>query len=290
MKIIVSDNKNKETHKNPIEKQKIYINTEPKDRYSRQTNPIPRRKLIVDNKNYKNEEKNINNKNNNDDNLIIFNNTRITRINNQINNQIKQNINEPLKKNNNNQIINNRRRISNNNLKEQKNENLINNININNNSIKSNDNDNYIVAVIEITDKDVNRYIRIINSYEEFLKEKNDIEKEIKINFNNEKEIKDNCEIEIDKNIIPFSYFHNFDKQGKYEIKYKFRKAMTNLSCLFYGCKNLKLLNLSDLNTDKLNNMNAIFANCELLEIINLNNINTKNVTDMRCMFYAVKI
>ena len=71
---------------------------------------------------------------------------------------------------------------------------------------------NYIIGELDI--KEDNQKIRIINSYEQ-------LSREGKI-FKYEKEIKDNCEIRINNELIPFSYFHTFNKKGKYTIKYSF--------------------------------------------------------------------
>ena len=68
---------------------------------------------------------------------------------------------------------------------------------------------NYITAELNIEED--NQNIRIINSYEQATKENKYIkyEKENK----NEKEIKDNCKIIINDELIPFSYFHKFNKK-----------------------------------------------------------------------------
>ena len=64
--------------------------------------------------------------------------------------------------------------------------------------------------------KEDNQNIRIINSYEQSIRENKSYyyeeEKE------NEIEIKNNCEIKINNELIPFSYFHQFNKKGKYTI------------------------------------------------------------------------
>ena len=73
---------------------------------------------------------------------------------------------------------------------------------------------NEINAKICIKKDDINKYIRIINSYEQYTREfklrakKDDYKKE------NEKEIKGNCEIKINNIIISFSYFYKFPEEG----------------------------------------------------------------------------
>ena len=81
---------------------------------------------------------------------------------------------------------------------------------------------NQLDIIAEIDIKEDNKNIRIINSYEEYYKENKwfNYRKEDE----NEKEIKENCEIRINDEIIPFSYFYKFNKKGKYNIKYIYKK------------------------------------------------------------------
>ena len=88
---------------------------------------------------------------------------------------------------------------------------------------------NYIIAELNIEED--NQNIRIINSYEQATRENKYIE--YKKENENEKEIKDNCEIIINDELIPFSYFHKFNKKGKYKIKYIFRKNITKTNYMF---------------------------------------------------------
>ena len=77
----------------------------------------------------------------------------------------------------------------------------------NKNLHKENINNNYIIAEIYIKEEDINEKIRIINSYEEFMRIKS--YSEIKDKYKNEYEIK-NCEIIINNELIPFTYFYKF--------------------------------------------------------------------------------
>jgi hypothetical protein len=60
-----------------------------------------------------------------------------------------------------------------------------------------NNNINYIIAEINISEEDINKNIRIINSYEEAKKEHDYLEGD-----NNEKELRENCVIKINNKII----------------------------------------------------------------------------------------
>jgi len=146
--------------------------------------------------------------------------------------------------------------------------------------IKNGDN-NYIIAEIIIKDEDVNKDIRILNSYEECLRQNPDGFLKDKI-FNNEDEIK-NCEIQINDELIPFNYFHKFSTKGKYKIKYIFKNNLTNTTLMFYGCSSLINIDLSNFNTNNVTNMNGMFRNCPSLNKKNIitkdkNLLNNKNL------------
>jgi len=143
--------------------------------------------------------------------------------------------------------------------------------------------ENYIESELEI--KDDNENIRIINSYEEWYK--NHKWDEFKEEYCNEKEIKENCEIRINNELIPFSYFYKFKNKGKYKIKYLFKNNLKNTSYMFSYCESLTNINLSIFKTQNVTNMSGMFYKCYSLKNINLSNFNTQNVTDMSYMFHG---
>ena len=171
---------------------------------------------------------------------------------------------------------------------------------------------NFILSLIFINDEDINRDIRIINSYEEYMR--NYPNQKMQSNLKNEEEIK-KCEIKINGEIIPFKYFVKFPKKGKYIIKYIFKNNLTktnymfskctslininlsnlntntvsNMSYMFYQCKELMNINLTNYNTQKVSDMSGMFSGCKLLRDINLSNFQTKNVTNMSYMFACCK-
>ena len=154
---------------------------------------------------------------------------------------------------------------------------------LNNNKIKNeNINNNYIIAEIEIKEKDINKDIRILNSHEEGLRMKEYIMND-KV-YDNEEEIK-KCEIRINNQLIPFNYIHKFKSSGKYTIKYSFRKNINITAFMFNGCSSIENINLSNFNTKNAKNMSYMFCDCSSLKSINLSNFNTNNVTDMSFMF-----
>ena len=153
-------------------------------------------------------------------------------------------------------------------------------ININNNK------NNYIIAEIYIEDENINKDIRIINSYEEYLrngKNKHKLKKDSK--YNNEEEIKI-CQIKINDELITFNYFYKFKSKGKYIIKYIFKNKIKNLCLMFGDCEYLINIDLSNFNTNKATNMNSMFYECSSLTNIDLSHFNTNKVTNMACMFF----
>ena len=145
-------------------------------------------------------------------------------------------------------------------------------------------NNNYIFGEIIIKEEDVNKNIRIINSYEEMLRDKG-----IQLNLNdkdnmNEEEIK-KCEIKINDEAIPLNYFWKFKYKGKYVIKYFFKEKLSKTNYMFFECDFLTNLDLSNFNTQNVTNMSNMFNGCSSLTKINLSNMNTEKVTNMSNMF-----
>ena len=141
-------------------------------------------------------------------------------------------------------------------------------------------NHNYIIGELNI--KEDGQNIRIINSYEQALREEYI---KYKKENENEKEIKDNCEIRINDELIPFSYFHKFNKKGKYTIKYIFKKNITKTNYMFSECSSLTNINLSNFNINSVTNMSWMFRFCSSLTNIDLSNLNAYNVTNMSYIF-----
>ena len=65
---------------------------------------------------------------------------------------------------------------------------------------------------------------------------------------------------------------------------------MKDCSFMFYYCKNIINIDLSNFDTSNIINMERMFCGCENLIDINLSNFETKNVTNMSLCFLIVKI
>ena len=147
------------------------------------------------------------------------------------------------------------------------------------------ENKNYILVEINIEGDDINKNIRILNSFEEYKRINECDDEEDDYKYENEKEIKENCIIKINNKIIPFNYLYKFKEKGKYKIEYSFKNNIKNLAFLFNECNSLTNIDLSNFNTQNTINMSSMFEGCKSLTNIDLSNFNTQNVTNMRCMF-----
>ena len=144
---------------------------------------------------------------------------------------------------------------------------------------------NYIISEINIKDNDVNKDIRILNSYEEYMRKTN---LDLDNNLKNEEEIKE-CEIKINDQLINFSYYHRFKRKGIFKIRYIFKKYLNKINHMFYGCSSLIKIDLSNFNTENISCISQMFYECSSLTSINLSYLNTQKVTDMNKMFFGCK-
>ena len=172
---------------------------------------------------------------------------------------------------------------------------------------------NIIVAEFKITKNDLDKNIQIINSFENFKRANNFDDNEDDWIYNNENEIKNNIEIKINGKKIGFSYYHVFEKIGKYKIEYISKNNLThtdylfadcseglisldfsdfdtenviNMSKMFYFCGSLLKINLTNFNTTNALNLEGLFFGCNKLESLDLSDFNTKNANHMGGMFY----
>ena len=58
---------------------------------------------------------------------------------------------------------------------------------------------------------------------------------------------------------------------------------------MFYGCKGLTKLDVSNFNTSHVTNMNRMFSNCDKLIELDISGFDTSNVTSMTSMFSRSK-
>ena len=154
------------------------------------------------------------------------------------------------------------------------------------NRMNLNNKNNIIIGEIDIKKEDINKDIRIINSFENAKRENKVKDKDDDIKYLNEKEIKENTEIKINGKIIKFTYYYKFNQEGKYIIQYSFKNNLTKTCFMFDGCNSLISLDLSNFNTQNVTDMSEMFENCYSLISLDLSNFSTQNVTNMNLMFY----
>ena len=180
-----------------------------------------------------------------------------------------------------------------------------------NDFINRNKTNDIIISEIYINKNNINKDIRIINSFENVKREWKFKNSKDDYLYANEKEIKENIELKINGKIIEFTYYYKFKEEGKHTIEYIFKNNLTktnymfyrcnllininflnfntknvvNMACMFEGCLSLTNLNLSNFNTQNVTNMSNMFLDCNSLINLNLSNFNTKNVINMACMF-----
>ena len=142
-------------------------------------------------------------------------------------------------------------------------------------------NNNVIVAKIKINND--NSVVRIINSYENSVREGLNLEN-VTIE-KNEEEIK-KCIIFIkEEKLKKFEYNLIFQRKGEYTIKYIFPTPLNSTNYMFHKCENIINIDLSHFNSSYVTNMCGMFEKCHNLKEIKFDNLNTSNVKNMSWMF-----
>ena len=140
---------------------------------------------------------------------------------------------------------------------------------------------NEIIISIQIRDVDINKEIYFLdNTY--YFDEKTNKE----CSHDNLKELNNNnVKIYIDE--IPYNYCKYFipKKKGMYTIKIVFNVLMKDCSYMFYNCENIRNINLTSFDSQKVTDMNHMFSRCFNLLSINLLRLNTISLTNMSSMF-----
>ena len=151
--------------------------------------------------------------------------------------------------------------------------------------MRTSDEENYIIAELEINGDNKETYVRILNSYEEKVRQFWISKKENESAYKNEDELKDST-ITINNKKISFGYTYFFEKEGKYTIKYTFNHPITKADFMFSACRGFTKLDLTHFKTESITNMWGMFQDC-VAKIIDVSQFNTQNVTNMASMFEA---
>ena len=131
---------------------------------------------------------------------------------------------------------------------------------------------NEINMIINISEIDINKEIYFLDNIDD----END-EIKIKPEHNKLKEMNElNTFIYINNKKYKFQKCFKFKKPGEYNIKIKLSFLIKDCGFMFFKCKNLKYIDLSNFNTTNVTNMERIFCCCENLIELNLSNITQK--------------
>ena len=141
-------------------------------------------------------------------------------------------------------------------------------------------NENFIIGEYYIKEENLKDEVQILNCFEQSKNKESWL-----TGINNEKELRESSEIFINDEKINFCFKYKFSKEGKYKIKFRFKRFILVTNYLFYNCSSLISLDLSNFLSNKVTNMNNMFSNCISLSSIHFSDFNTDNVTDMNSMF-----
>ena len=92
---------------------------------------------------------------------------------------------------------------------------------------------------------------------------------------------------------LGYLFYNDFTTANIVFLKNFKTSNVTNMQHMFFGCKKLQILNLSNLYFEKVINMSKMFSFCEKLEKVNFgdesndNSSATKKLTTASCMFYG---
>ena len=120
-----------------------------------------------------------------------------------------------------------------------------------------------IICKFDIPEEKVGKKVQILNCYEEVKKRFSNINGK-----NNQNELNKSCEIFINNEPIGMTFEYTFNNKGIYEIRYLFKKPLTNANYLFYECSNMISISFSNFYSNKLTNMYKMFFKCFSLESI----------------------
>jgi hypothetical protein len=117
-----------------------------------------------------------------------------------------------------------------------------------------NSSDNYILADFDITEEDTNDetflYLQVYKDTKEGEDGKEEVVKETP---------KRECEIEVNGEIITKNEY-KFPKAGIHKVKFIFKSPLTDATALFWQNENIKAVDLTHLQTQKLTSMYSTYV------------------------------
>ena len=186
---------------------------------------------------------------------------------------------------------------NNQNLKENK---IIKELSERVNILNDKNKDNYIILKVLINKNEIGKDITIINQCRTYKLYKNFELDDIEVTINGEKSslklsekkdffydsnntdtLKKVCE-GLTKN---YEFLYNFSKEGTYTIKITFKNKLTSCQNLFYDCRNIIEIDISNFDCSQVLSCNSMFRECSNLKKINLGKLDFSLVTDFTSMF-----
>lgn len=135
---------------------------------------------------------------------------------------------------------------------------------------------NSIVINIEVSKEDINEDIYFICDKKNYLY------------YTYDEFSKNTSCLTINGQSYPYKKSHKFYVHGNFLIKISLSQNIYTLRDIFYYCKNIVSVDLSNFNTKNLNSIAYMFARCSNLRTVNFgNDFNTQKVTNMSALFYG---
>ena len=145
---------------------------------------------------------------------------------------------------------------------------------------------NEINVTLKIEEKDINQKIYFLNCDSDEKGKEEEFE-DYKISIEYFDKLLEESKIDIfinDEKYENKKYFHP-KEIGQYNIKLVFKTSITNMRCMFCGCRNIINIDFSDFDTSDVTNMTGLFGGCDNLTKLDLSPFDTRNVNNMNRMF-----
>ena len=145
------------------------------------------------------------------------------------------------------------------------------------NNIKSNNFNNYIILHVKISEKILNKDIKLLNQEKANKNDYNFQKTDIETIYDNQI---GNIKFKDDE------YYWNFTKTGIHTIKIIFKKKLLQCNKLFYCCNNIYKIDCSNFDCSQIIDCSSMFYQCSSLININLGKLDFALSNDFSYMFY----
>jgi surface protein len=147
----------------------------------------------------------------------------------------------------------------------------------NNGTEIKNSSDNYILTEFVISEDDASDetflYLPVYSEYKESEDGKRELIRETP---------KRECEVEVNGKLVNCKDYYQFPKAGIYKVKFIFKSPLTDATSLFNQNENIKTVDLTHFQGQKLTSMALMFNYCGKLESVDFSNLDLQNVTEIQ--------